>query len=144
MTPSKWKPSDVLPKRANGTIDCRIVGQWFVTTNREHDVKSRAGISAADIGVGRRPAADEVHPVVVGQAHRLLVDQLYIDSPTPDTDIIDSGALDAFALVELLVKLEEHVDVEVPVEDLYVDDFRSARRIAHVVASLNGRDPQHQ
>lgn len=107
-------------------------------------MKSRAGISAADIGVGRRPAADEVHPVVVGQAHRLLVDQLYIDSPTPDTDIIDSGALDAFALVELLVKLEEHVDVEVPVEDLYVDDLRSARRIAHVVASLNGRDPQHQ
>jgi D-alanine--poly(phosphoribitol) ligase subunit 2 len=106
-------------------------------------VKSHAGTSEADIGGERRPAADDAHPPV-GRVHRLLVDHLYIDSPTPDTDIIDSGALDSFALVELLVKLEEHFDVEVPVEDLDLDDFRSARRIAHVVASLNGRDPQHR
>lgn len=104
---------------------------------------SDAVISEADVGSESRPAADDNHPLV-DQVHRLLVDQLYIDSPTPDTDIIDSGALDSFALVELLVKLEEQFHVEVPVEDLDVDDFRSARGIAHVVASLNGRDPQHR
>lgn len=106
-------------------------------------MKSHAGISGADIGGESHPAADEGHPLV-DQIHRLLVDQLYIDSPTPDTDIIDSGALDSFALVELLVKLEEQFHVEVPVEDLDLDDFRSARGIAHVVASLNGRGPQHR
>ena len=87
--------------------------------------------------------ADEFD-ILVRRVQQLLIEKLYIDSPTPDTDIIDSGALDSFALVELLVKLEEHFDVEVPVEDLDLDDFRSARRIAHVVASLNGRDPQHR
>lgn len=81
--------------------------------------------------------------MLMRQVQRLLIDKLYIDSPTPDTDIIDNGSLDSFALVELIVNVEEQFGVEVPVEDLDVDDFRSARSIARLVASA-GAPHVHQ
>ena len=74
---------------------------------------------------------------LVAAVHALLTDHLLIDAPTPDTDIVDSGALDSFTMVELLVALEERLGAEIPIEDLDVDHFRSARSIAHVVASTS-------
>jgi acyl carrier protein len=44
-------------------------------------------------------------------------------------------ALDSFALVELLATLEDEFDVEIPVEDLEVDHFRTARCIAALIAA---------
>jgi D-alanine--poly(phosphoribitol) ligase subunit 2 len=72
---------------------------------------------------------------VVADVHALLTDHLLIDAPTPDTDIVDSGALDSFTMVELLVTLEERFGAEIPIEDLDVEHFRTARSIALLVVS---------
>lgn len=72
---------------------------------------------------------------LVTDVHAVLTDHLQIDAPTPDTDIVDSGALDSFTMVELLVTLEERFGAEVAVEDLEVEQFRTARSIAHLVLS---------
>ena len=57
-----------------------------------------------------------------------------IDVPSADTDLIDEGILDSFQLVELLVYLDEHFGVKVPIEDLEIDDLRTLARLAHLVA----------
>lgn len=72
---------------------------------------------------------------LVVQVHRLLTDHLNIDAPSADSDIVDSGALDSFTMVELLATVEEQFGVEVPIETLDVDNFRSARSVADLIAA---------
>lgn len=57
-----------------------------------------------------------------------------IEVPSADTDLIEEGILDSFQLVELLVYLDEHFGVRVPIEDLEIDDLRTLARLAHLVA----------
>jgi acyl carrier protein len=64
----------------------------------------------------------------------ILRDQLAIDVPAPDTDLIASGSLDSLALVELLLRIEESVGVAIPVEELDLRDFRSVRSIGALLA----------
>lgn len=96
------------------------------------------------IGLAPAPGVAEPHdtavaaspaPALVGRVHWMLTDHLHIEAPTADADIIDNGALDSFAMVELLVAVEEHFGVEVDVEDLDVDDLRSARAIATLITA---------
>jgi D-alanine--poly(phosphoribitol) ligase subunit 2 len=96
-------------------------------------VTERSLAGGRQLGGAPQLDADEFD-ILVRRVQQLLIEKLYIDSPTPDTDLIDNGALDSFALVELLVNIEELFGVEVPVEDLEVDDFRSASRIARLIA----------
>jgi acyl carrier protein len=103
------------------------------TKNGESDVIERSLAGGRQLGGAPQLDADEFD-ILVRRVQQLLIEKLYIDSPTPDTDLIDNGALDSFALVELLVNIEELFGVEVPVEDLEVDDFRSASRIARLIA----------
>lgn len=87
-------------------------------------------------GVATLGGADTSHAdAVVAHVHRLLTDHLHIAAASFDSDIVDSGALDSFALVELLATLEDEFDVEIPVEDLEVDHFRTARCIAALIAA---------
>lgn len=72
---------------------------------------------------------------LVQRVHRLLTEHLNIDAPSPDTDIVDSGELDSFTMVELLATVEEQFGVEVPIETLDVDHFRSARSVAGLIAA---------
>jgi len=56
-----------------------------------------------------------------------------LDVPSPDLDLIDTGALDSIAFVELLVRLEDAFGVRVSLDDLDIDYFRSIRSIAAFV-----------
>ncbi len=72
---------------------------------------------------------------------RIFRETLSIDVPSEDTDLITTGRLDSLALVELLVELEQRFDVEVAVDALDIDSFRSVERIARFVEErrANGR-----
>lgn len=66
-----------------------------------------------------------------------------IDTPTPDTDLLDSGILDSFQFVELLMKLEQQFGFQVDIQTIDLDDLRSLERIAnlvekHAAAVVNG------
>lgn len=87
----------------------------------------------ANVGAIPAPASLPPQPLVV-RVHEVLVEHLHIAVPTPDTDIVDSGALDSFALVELLVTIEEQFGVEVVIDELEVEHFRSARSIATLIS----------
>lgn len=95
------------------------------------------GLPPAASVTGSRPVALAASStdLLVCQVQQILTEHLQIAAPSPDTDIIDSGALDSFAMVELLVTVEERFGVEVAVDELDVDDFRSARSIASLIAA---------
>jgi acyl carrier protein len=69
---------------------------------------------------------------------RLLIgDVLSIEVPDGDLDVIESGLLDSLALVSLIAEIEQEFQLELPLDDLDVDQFRSAERIAQLLAALH-------
>jgi methoxymalonate biosynthesis acyl carrier protein len=63
---------------------------------------------------------------------------LNVEIEDPDQDVIDSGMLDSLGLIELLVEVEREFGVQLDLEELDIDDFRTPRRIAGVVSSASG------
>jgi len=64
---------------------------------------------------------------------RLFLDNLHLEIPSADTDLFDSGVLDSMAFVELLALLEQEFGVEVTLNDVEIDNFRSMVKIAEFV-----------
>jgi acyl carrier protein len=71
----------------------------------------------------------------VDRVRLLIEDVLSIEVPDGDIDMIDSGLLDSLALVSLIAGIEEEFELEVPVEDLDLDQFRSVGSITQLVAA---------
>jgi D-alanine--poly(phosphoribitol) ligase subunit 2 len=73
----------------------------------------------------------------------LIEDALSVDVPDADTDLIDSGLIDSLALVTMIVEIEQEFHVELRLDELDVDRFRSVNSIAEFLAALptggNGR-----
>lgn len=65
--------------------------------------------------------------------------KMNLEVPSIDTDLIDSGAIDSLAFVDLLLHLEQEFGVSISVDELEIDHFRSIVRIAEFVATRNGR-----
>jgi acyl carrier protein len=55
-----------------------------------------------------------------------------------ETDLIGSGLLDSLALVDLLAQLEHEFGVQISLDELEVDNFRSIASIAAFVARQRG------
>lgn len=89
----------------------------------------------AEVSAPRNGQSSAEHPVPSAATliHVLLNDRLHLDVPSHDTDLIDTGSLDSFTLVELLVNVEETFGVTIDLADFDVDDFRSVRSIAALV-----------
>lgn len=71
----------------------------------------------------------------MAQISELIRDQLSIDVPTPDTDLVESGLLDSLALVMLITALEDAFACELPLDDFEIDHFRSVERIVEFLRS---------
>ena len=65
-------------------------------------------------------------------------EELKIDVPAPDVDVIETGLLDSLGLVTLVVALEQRCNVQIPFEMLEVDDFRTVGSIASLVEDRRG------
>lgn len=48
----------------------------------------------------------------------------------PDVELLSTGLVDSLAFVTLLLALEEEFDIQISVDDLEIDDFRTVRHIA--------------
>ncbi len=76
---------------------------------------------------------------------RIFRQVLFIEVPSPSTDIIAAGLLDSLALVTLLFEIEQEFEVSVPLENLDIEGLRTVARIAELVESLSlGRDSPSQ
>jgi D-alanine--poly(phosphoribitol) ligase subunit 2 len=72
----------------------------------------------------------------VVRAQRVFEDALHVAAPDPDVDLIDAGLIDSLGLVTLLFELEQEFDVQLPLETLDVDTFRTLANIAQTLTSL--------
>lgn len=68
----------------------------------------------------------------------LFVESFHIDMPSPDIDLLDTGILDSFQLVELVYQLEQRFGSPIAIEDIDLDDLRTVSRIAQLVAANGG------
>ena len=74
----------------------------------------------------------------VDRVRLLIGDVLSIEVPNGNTDMIDSGLLDSLGLVSLIAEIEHEFQLELSLEDLDVNQFRSADRIAQLLAASSG------
>ena len=73
---------------------------------------------------------------MVERVLRLFGDELLIDVDSPATDLIESGLLDSLALVELIAAVEHEFQIDLALDALEIDTFRSIESIATFVVSL--------
>ena len=76
-------------------------------------------------------APPELHDRVT----RLLADELQIDPPRPDFDLIDAGLLDSLGLIELVHALEIEFTIRLGFDELDLDALRTSTGIAALVAT---------
>ncbi len=71
---------------------------------------------------------------MVDRVRILIRDVLSFEVPTDNTDLIDSGVIDSLALVTMIAEIEEEFQVELPLDDFDVEQFRSVERIAEFLS----------
>lgn len=74
------------------------------------------------------------------QIGALILEGINVEVPSVEMDLFETGVLDSMAFVELLLRLEEAFGIQISIEELEVDRFRSIERIAHFVAKQAGLD----
>jgi acyl carrier protein len=76
------------------------------------------------------------NPPLTEQICNLFTDYLYVQVPSNDVDLIDAGLLDSLSLVDLLVRLEKEFGINVVMDQLDLDDFRTVDRIGDYVGRM--------
>jgi acyl carrier protein len=72
---------------------------------------------------------------LISQLNALFLDQLSIEVPGPNTDLIETGMLDSMKLVELLVLIEQQFGIRIELEQIEIDDLRTVRGIARMIGN---------
>jgi D-alanine--poly(phosphoribitol) ligase subunit 2 len=78
--------------------------------------------------------SDDVQ-AIAARLGTLFAETFNIEVPAPDTDLLESGLLDSFQFVELLLQLERRFGLRVRIDELELDDLRTLERIARRVAA---------
>ena len=68
----------------------------------------------------------------------LFAESFHIETPSSDTDLLETGILDSFQFVELLLQLEQRFGIRIKIDDIDLDDLRTLARIARLVAANGG------
>jgi len=68
------------------------------------------------------------------RVQRLFRESLNLDIASEQTDLFESGLLDSLALVELLFAIEGEFQIQVALDELDIDNFRTVERISAFVA----------
>jgi len=72
---------------------------------------------------------------IIGRLGSVFAESFHIEVPAADTDLLESGILDSFQMVQLLFELEQRFGVRIKLDDIDLDDLRTLSRIARVVAA---------
>jgi len=81
---------------------------------------------------------------IQGLITNILVGKVYLEVPSPTTDLMKAGLLDSITLVELIVGIEEQFGIQVPLEEIEIEHFRSVEAIADFVSSYLARESGKQ
>ena len=66
---------------------------------------------------------------------KFFLERVHIEIPSADTDLLETGALDSLAFVDLLLYMEQEFGVKVSFDELELDNFRSVKKIAEFMAN---------
>lgn len=72
---------------------------------------------------------------LAGEIGTLIQETLMVKPGSPNEDMVAAGVLDSLTLIQLLVNLEEHFAVTIPLSELEIDDISSITSLARLVAS---------
>jgi acyl carrier protein len=75
---------------------------------------------------------------IIKKLGTLFADTFHIAVPSAQTDLLDSGILDSFQMVELVFQLEQHFGLRVDIDRIDLENLRTLERIAGLVAAGNG------
>ena len=75
---------------------------------------------------------------IIERLGAVFTESFHIEVPSPDTDLIESGILDSFQFVELLLQLEQNFNLRIKIDDIDLEDLRTIARIARLVAASGG------
>jgi acyl carrier protein len=81
-----------------------------------------------------RESGEQPDEAIVDQLRDLFREALSIEVASPDTDLIDAGLLDSLALVELIFQIEQRFAIDLALEELEVDNFRTLTRLSTAIA----------
>ena len=67
-----------------------------------------------------------------------IIDDLFMEdvSDMMDEDLFDAGVLDSMGTVELIVELESHFDIYIPISEFGRDDWNTANKIIAGIEEL--------
>ena len=74
-------------------------------------------------------------PPLVRTIGKLIAEKLLVEVHSPEDDLLATGVLDSLSLIELLLNLEQHFGMKIPLDELQIEDVRSVRSIANMVES---------
>lgn len=72
---------------------------------------------------------------LINEICTLLSENLLVEAESPDTDLLEQGVLDSTLLVQLILHLEEYFGLKIELHELEIDELRSIRSIARLVAA---------
>jgi D-alanine--poly(phosphoribitol) ligase subunit 2 len=72
---------------------------------------------------------------IIERLGTVFVERFHIEVPSADIDLLESGILDSFQFVELLLELEQRFGLRIKLEEIELDDLRTLKRIARLVAA---------
>jgi D-alanine--poly(phosphoribitol) ligase subunit 2 len=75
---------------------------------------------------------------IIERLGAVFVESFHIEVPSADIDLLESGILDSFQMVQLLFELEQRFGFRIKIEDIELDDLRTLSRIARLVVAANG------
>lgn len=71
----------------------------------------------------------------------ILSETMNVEAPSPHADLFETGAMDSLGFVDLLVRLEQDFGIQVSIEKVEIDNFRTIAKIAEYVSAQNGSAP---
>jgi methoxymalonate biosynthesis acyl carrier protein len=64
-------------------------------------------------------------------------ERLQVDIPAVDIDLFETGLIDSLVFIDLLLAVEEEFSMEIALDRVNLDDFRSITRIADFISLQN-------
>lgn len=74
-------------------------------------------------------------PAVIARIGGIFEEALSLDAPPAEADLGATGVIDSLALVTLLFEIEREFLVQIPMDVLEIEDFRTIERIADLITS---------
>ena len=72
---------------------------------------------------------------IIERLGAVFTESFHIEVPSPDTDLLETGILDSFQFVELLLQLEQRFNLRIKIDDIDLEDLRTIARIARLVTA---------